>query len=211
MSKRPIAVQPVNKGLRRRASLPAQPIPGSMASPGKLACVASNKYVNGMPLYRQAQDLKRLGLPLSVSTLARWMIKAGVLIQPLINLLGERMLIYDIISMDETRCQVLKEPGRSVQSQSFMWCRRGSPPDEPIILFDYSPSRFQQVPIDLLGDYSGYLQVDAYGDYNKLIRVGCWAHVMVKFKDAYKVQAKLKRKKTSLMLQAVKQIRVICH
>ena len=58
------------------------------------------------------------------------------------------------------------------------------------------------VAIDLLGDYSGYLQVDGYDSYNKvcndnaLIRVGCWAHVIRKFKEAYKVQAKLKLKKT---------------
>ena len=71
------------------------------------------------------------------------------------------------------------------------------------------------MPIQLLGDYSGYLQVDGYDGYNKvcednaLIRVGCWAHVIRKFKEAYKVQAKLKLKKTPLTLQAIKQIRAL--
>ena len=199
----------------KAAKLPPQPIPGSMASPGAIACVVGNKYVNGTPLYRQEKDLQRHGLPITRSTLASWMIKAGILIQPLINLMNDRLLIYDIVMMDETRCQVLKEPGKTPQSRSYMWCRRGGPPDNEIILFDYAPSRSQQVPIDLLGDYSGYLQVDAYGGYNKvikdnkLIRVGCWAHVMVKFKDAYKVQAKLKRKKTSLTAQAIKFIKAL--
>ena len=203
-----------NQGIKA-AKLPPQPIPGSMASPGTIASIVAGKYVNGMPLYRQAQELKRLDIPISVSTLARWMIKAGTLIQPLINLLGERQLIYDIVCMDETQCQVLKESGRLPQSQSFMWVRRGGPPDNPIILFDYSPTRSRQVPVDLLDDYSGYLQVDAYDGYNKvvrdndLIRVGCWGHVMVKFKDTYKVQAKLKRKKTSLTRQAIKIIKAL--
>ena len=203
-----------NQGIKA-ATLPPQPIPGSIASPATIAHIVVAKYVNSMPLYRQAQDFKRLEIPLTCSTLARWMIKAGILIQPLINLLNDQLLIYDIITMDETRCQVLKEPGKTPQSQSTMWCHRGGPPDNEIILFDYSPRRTQTVPIDLLGDYSGYLQVDGYDSYNKvcadngLIRVGCWAHVIRKFKEAYKVQAKLKLKKTPLTLQAIKQIRAL--
>ena len=34
----------------------------------------------------------------------------GILVQPLINLLRDRFLEYDIIQMDETTVQVLKEP-----------------------------------------------------------------------------------------------------
>ena len=199
----------------KAAKLPPQLIPGSVASPGAIACVVGNKYVNGTPLYRQEKDLQRHGLPITRSTLASWMIKAGILIQPLINLMNDRLLIYDIVMMDETRCQVLKESGKTPQSQSYMLCRRGGPPDQTIILFDYAPTRSQQIPIDLLGDYSGYLQVDGYAGYNKvikdngLIRVGCWSQVMVKFKDAYKVQAKLKRQKTSLTAQAIKFIKAL--
>ena len=105
----------------KTAPLPAQPIPGSIASPGTLAHLAVNKYINGMPLYRQESEFKRLDIPLTRSTLAAWMIKAGLLVQPLINLLRETMLDYDVLQMDETRCQVLKEPGKTPQSQSYMW------------------------------------------------------------------------------------------
>ncbi len=80
-----------------------------------------------MPLYRQETEFKRLDIPLTRSTLATWMIKAGILVQPLINLLRETMLDYDVLQMDETRCQVLKEPGKTPQSQSYMWVQRGGP------------------------------------------------------------------------------------
>ena len=70
-----------------------------------------------------------------------WMIKSGLLIQPLINLLRETMLDYDVLQMDETRYQVLKEPGKTPQSQSYMWVQRGGPPGRPIIMFDYAPTR----------------------------------------------------------------------
>ena len=203
------------KQVIKAARLPPQPIPGSIASPGTLACVTTGKYVNGVPLYRQEQDLKRHCIPVTRSTLAFWMIKAGVLVQPLFNLLNDRLLSYDIINMDETRCQVLKEPGKDPQSQSYMWVRRGGPPDQMIILFDYAPARSQQVPIDLLGEYAGYLQTDGYDGYNKICnqnqidQLGCWAHVRNKFDQAFKAQKQLKLKKTTLTTQALNRIRLL--
>ena len=177
--------------------------------------MTTGKYVNCVPLYRQEQDLKRHGIPITRSTLAFWMIKSGLLVQPLFNLMDDRLLSYDIINMDETRCQVLKEPGKDPQSQSFMWVRRGGPPDKTIILYDYAPTRSQQVPIDLLGDYAGYLQTDGYDGYNKvcnqnaIIQLGCWAHVRNKFDQALKAQKQLKLKKTTLTVQALNRIRLL--
>ena len=84
--------------------------------------------------------------------------------------------------MDETRLQVLKEPGRRAESQSYLWVQRGGPPDHPILLYDYAPSRSQRVPIRLLDGFSGYLLFDGYEAYGKvcaeygLTAVGCWAH-----------------------------------
>lgn len=98
--------------------------------------------------------------------------------------------------MDETTIQVLREEGRKPQSKSFLWVRRGGPPDQPIILFDYDPSRSQDVPIRLLDGFAGYLQVDGYDGYNKvcatpvITRVGCMAHARRKFDEALKSQRK---------------------
>ena len=197
--------------------MPAQPIPKSMASPGTLAHVATAKYVDGLPLYRQEQQLKRIGVDLPRSTLAHWMVKAGHLVQPLINLLRDRLLSHDIIAMDETRLQVLKEPGRRPQSQSYLWVQRGGPPDHPIVLYDYDPSRSQQVPIRLLDDFSGYLQTDAYEGYNAVINrngitpLGCWAHVRRKFDEALKTQAGMtpEKREASLAAQALRNIQAL--
>ena len=197
------------------ATLPAQAIPGSIASAGTLAHVTVNKYINGMPLYRQEKEFERLKIPLTRSSLALWMVKAGLLIQPLINLLREGMLAYDSLQMDETRCQVLKEPGKTPQSQSYMWVQRGGPPDKPIILFDYAPSRSQEVPVELLSDYAGYLQIDGYEGYNKVIAnndiipLGCMAHVRRKFDEALKTQGKLKNRQVSLAQQAMLRIQLL--
>ena len=49
----------------------------------------------------------------------------GQLLQPLINLLRDHLLEYDIVQMDETTVQVLKEPGKTAQSKSYLWLQRG--------------------------------------------------------------------------------------
>jgi transposase len=183
----------------RTALLPGQPIPKSMASPGLLAHIAVSKYQDALPLYRQEQILQRIGVDIPRATLANWMIRCGQLIQPLINLLRDQLLAYDLVQMDETTVQVLKEPGKAAQSTSYLWLQRGGPPEEQVILFDYDPSRSQTVPKALLEGFAGYLQTDGYSGYhgvvavNSLIHVGCMAHARRRFSEAVKGQGKNKR------------------
>jgi transposase len=108
--------------------------------------------------------------------------KKPPVIQPLINLMRDRLLAYDILQMDETTVQVLKEPGKSAQSKSYLWVQRGGPPEHPLILYDYDPSRGQAVPQRLLEGFAGFLQTDGYEGYNAVVagseitHLGCWAH-----------------------------------
>lgn len=128
------------------------------------------------------------------------MIRVGELVQPLINLLRDTLLGYDIIQMDETTLQVLKELGKSATSKSYMWVQKGGPPDASLILYDYDPSRSQNVPLRLLDGFQGYLQTDGYDGYAAvcappdIIRVGCWAHARRKFDEAVKAQGTHKPK-----------------
>src|SRR5690606_28974600 len=160
------------------------------------AHVAVSKYTDALPLYRQEQILQRIGVDIPRATLSNWMIRAGALIEPLINLLRDTVLGYDIVSMDETPVQVLKEPGRAAQSKSYIWVQRGGPPDRSVILYDYDPSRGGAVPKRLLAGYTGYLQTDGYEGYksvvqeNGIVHVGCLAHARRRFVDAVKAQGK---------------------
>ena len=45
----------------RIAPMPKLPVPKSIATPSLLAQVATSKYVDGLPLYRQGEDLRPLG------------------------------------------------------------------------------------------------------------------------------------------------------
>jgi len=182
----------------KTAPLPAQPIPKSMASPGLLAHITVSKYQDALPLYRQETILQRIGVELPRATLANWMMRTGHLVQPLINLLQDKLLSYDILQMDETTVQVLKESGKKAQSKSYLWLQRGGPPEHPVVLYHYDPGRGAGVATRLLEGFKGYLQTDGYDGYNAVVasnhltHVGCMAHARRRFSDAVKAQGRNK-------------------
>ena len=187
----------------KTAPLPPQPIPKSNATPGLLAHIAVAKYQYGLPLHRQEHMLERMGVKLGRHTLAGWMIKCGELLQPLRNLFDERLREVPILHCDETPIQVLKEPERPAQSKSYMWVRVADPPDGPIVLFDYAPSRSGATAGELLSGFQGYLQTDDYSAYHAMGRsegvthLGCWAHARRKFVEAQRATAKKGKKNHS--------------
>ena len=197
------------------APMPPQPIPKSNASPGLLAYIVIAKFLDGLPLYRLANIFARFGVDLGRGTMAGWMIRMGDLIVPLINRMNETQLSYDILQMDETTVQVLKEPGRAATSKSYMWVRRGGPPSRPIILFDYDASRSGAVPFRLLSDFKGTLQTDGYEGYaataarDDIVHVGCLAHARRKFDEAVKAQVKNKTGRGGLARQGFDLIQKI--
>lgn len=181
------------------AALPQQPLPKSNASPDFLAMLLITKYIDGLPLARFEYVLDRHGVKVPRQTLARWVIGAGNLLQPLHNLMRDTLLDGPFMHMDETVVQVLKEKGKSPTSNSYMWVQAGGPPDKPVVIYDYDPSRGGAVPTRLLLGYQGYLMTDGYDGYNALAKTDgiehlvCWAHVRRKFVEATRVQPKGKK------------------
>jgi transposase len=194
------------------APMPPQPIPKSNASPALLAFIATGKFLDGLPLYRQTRQFDRIGVNLPRATLANWMVRCGKLIQPLINLMQEQLISYAIQQIDETTVQVLKEAGKAASTKSYMWVQRGGPPTAAVILFTYASSRSQSVAEQRLEGYQGYLQTDGYAGYANvcaqtgLRQLGCWAHVRRKFDEAIKAQGKQPLNPNSLAHQALQMI-----
>jgi transposase len=196
------------------APLPPQPIPKSNASPGLLAHIAVSKYQDALPLYRQERILQRIGVDIPRATLANWMIAVGMLVQPLINLLRDKLIGYDILGMDETPIQVLKEPDRPATSKSYIWVQRGGPPHQTVVLFHYDPSRGQAVAKELLAGYQGFVHVDGFEAYetvasqqSEITLVGCWAHARRKFDEALKAQGKKTHAKAGKAMMGMNYIR----
>lgn len=172
------------------AQRPARAIPYGIGSPSSVAYVMEQKYVMGVPLYRQEQQWKRQDIPLSRQTMANWVIHcAEQWLAPVYDLLRLRLLEQDIIMADESSLQVLKEPGRSPQSTSYMWLYRSGRYAESIVLYEYKPSRGQENPKAFLEGFEGFLITDGYAGYNSVqnvTRVGCWSHARRYFDEAVK-------------------------
>jgi len=173
------------------ASAPKALLPKSMVSAELLAYIMSQKFVNAIPLYRQEQEFKRLGAILSRQNLSNWIIKGSRLLEPLLKALKQELLTRPLLHADETTLEVLCEPGRPAQTDSYMWVYRTSGDAEhPIVLYDYQEGRSGQFAKNYLAGFSGYLHTDGWKGYQKVEEAGvtlcgCWAHARRKFHEAF--------------------------
>ena len=178
-------------------------IPGSFATPEAIAHIMTQKFVMGSPLYRQEQEINRKGIHLSRQTMSNWILRATEdYLTPVYEQLHKELLKRDVLHADETTLQVLHEPGKKPQSDSYMWLYRTSgDTDRPIVLYEYQPGRGAKHPKEFLAGYKGYLHTDGYAGYHDLGEditvVGCWAHARRKFDEAVKSLPKGKTKGSS--------------
>jgi transposase len=174
-----------------KPEVPEPVVKRGLASPSSAAHVMYEKFVNAMPLYRQAKNWETFGVQISRATLANWIIyTSNHWLLPLWDAFKAILLKSHVILADETTCQVLKEPGKTPQSKSQMWvyCTGKVAKPPPIVLFEYQPSRAGDHPKAFLeGAKDYYLLTDGYSGYNAVenaIRCCCWAHLRRKFNDA---------------------------
>lgn len=177
------------------APVPAAVIDGGLATPGLLAWVATCKYADHLPLYRIEQLAARQEVPLSRSTLADWMGRIGVALQPLADRLAEWLRQEDTLHGDETPVAQL-DPGGGKTKRAYLWAYRnnvlsGGP---PMVVFDYQASRSGHHASAFLEDWCGRLMVDDYAGYKGLFKsgiteLGCWAHARRKFFELHAANA----------------------
>ena len=165
-------------------------LPGSFASAEAVAYLATQKFVMYSPLYRLEQEFNRQGLKLSRQTMSNWLLNTSEKwLRPVYDVLREQLCRELVLHADETTLQVLKEPGRSSTSKSYMWLYRTSGcAKQAVVLYEYQSTRKAEHAEAFLKGFSGWLHADGYQGYHKLpenIRVvGCWAHARRKFDEA---------------------------
>lgn len=175
-----------------KASAPAPLISGSLASPSAVAHIAAQKYVNGMPLYRQEKELAYDGVALSRQTMANWLIYcAENYLSAVYSLMKASLLKEEVLHADETPVQVLHEPGRAAQSKSYEWLYRTSGCSrQPVVIYEYQQTRGHEHPELFLKDFRGWLHTDGWQAYHKLPEgitvAGCWFHARQYWENLYK-------------------------
>lgn len=148
-----------------KADMPEPVIKGGFASPETIAHIAVQKFMMASPLYRQEQEWKQNGILLSRQTMSNWLIKAcDNWLEPIYEEMKRRLCERDVLHGDETVLQVLKEPGKTAQSKSYMWLYRTSgEAKHQIVIYDYQPDRKHIHPEKFLKNFKGYLHTD-YSD-----------------------------------------------
>jgi transposase len=170
------------------AELPNLPIPKGNAGPGFLAQITISKFVDHLPLYRQAQIYKRNGLAIAESTLNGWFSATAMAIIPVHGALKKRVLSADYLMADETPIPVLTRDKPGATHKGYYWVYYA--PVEKLVLFDYRKSRSREGPDEMLEHFNGYLQSDGYEAYTNLknqaniILLACMAHARRYFDKA---------------------------
>jgi transposase len=182
------------------APVPVQLIPKSIASAGLIAHILTAKFTDFLPFYRQERQFTRLGADICRTSMCRWTMRVAEACIPLKNMLRQEILSGPLINADETRLQVLKEPGRSAQTESYMWVFRGGNLAAPSLYFHYSQTRAASVAEDFFDKYKGVVQTDGYSSYyfldneDDIAHIGCFAHARRKFVEAKKARGKGSKK-----------------
>ena len=175
------------------APVPAAVIDGGLAAPGLISWVLTSKFADHLPLYRLEQIAARSGVNLARSTLAHWVGRYGVALQPLVDRLSELLKTRTVLHADETPVQQLA-PGKGKTERAYLWAYCSSEfeepdgadpgadpppppqpppqpqpqPQPPIVVFDYQPGRAGAHARAFLKDWSGHLMVDDYVGYKAL-------------------------------------------
>lgn len=181
-----------------QAPMPAvTPVEGSVASASLIASIMDRKYRLAMPICRIAADLDEgHGLGIGRNTMARWVIECWRRWLSLVYaLMRERLMAMPAVHCDETRIQVLKEPGRGPRTLSWAWMFCSPERELPIYVIKYDPSRGADVPDGFFDpDWEGTIVCDGHSAYGSLLRrrggairrVSCLTHIRRYFIDAAK-------------------------
>lgn len=168
------------------AELPERPIPRSVAGPGLIAHVITQKFADHLPLHRQQGIFKRHGVHLPRSTLASLVQGGATLLSRIVDAMWQHARQSAAwLAVDATGVLVL----------AAEQCRRGHfwvvVAQRDHVLFRYTRRHDGSVPAELLGGFSGYVIADASSVYHELYRseqavveVACWAHARRRFFDA---------------------------
>ncbi|SIT20692.1 Transposase [Thalassolituus maritimus] len=170
--------------------VPPQVIDKGIPAPGLLAQVLVAKYGDHLPLYRQERIFARAGVEPARSTLADWVGRCGVALQPLVDRLRELLHQQDVLHADETPVSML-EPGKKKTHKAYVWAYTSTAFLQlNAVIYDFAPGRSGEGARSFLCDWQGKLVCDDFSGYKAsfrggIVEIGCMAHACRKFFDLH--------------------------
>jgi transposase len=176
---------PAEQRLQTAGPAEVGPLARGLCGPGLLAHVLTAKFADHTPLHRLAGQLARCGVAVARSTLGDWLAGAADLLEPLYQLMHQRLRLSRVIHGDDTSVK-LRVAGAERTRKAHLWVGIGEA-DYPYVVFDFTADYTAAGPERFLEGYRGYLQADALAQYEGLYgedqvqHVCCWAHARRKF------------------------------
>lgn len=144
--------------------------------------VATDKYLNHLPLDRQRRMMLQQGLLIDTQTLWDQLFALYGLLEPSYDALLGRILDRPQVGADETWWRLMDRKGGK---KWWDWCLA----TDDAVYHRLHPSREAKVVEELLAGYNGIVMSDGFAAYETLTRAGpagcrcahCWAHVRRKF------------------------------
>lgn len=173
-----------------QAPVPAQVIDKGIPTNGLLAHVLVAKFADHLPLYRQESIFGRAGYAIARSTLAEWVGRCGVALQPLVNALREELIKEAILHADETPVPMLA-PGKKKTHQAYVWAYASTQQSAlRAVIYEFAPSRAGRHARAFLEGWQGKLVCDDFAGYKAgfeqgMTEIACWAHARRKFYDLH--------------------------
>lgn len=167
-----------------------QVIDKGMPTAGLLAQVLVAKYGDHLPLYRQEKIFARAGVELARSTLADWVGRCGVALQPLVDAMRECLHQQAVLHADETPVAMLS-PGKKTTHKAYVWAYTSTPfADLNVVVYDFAENRSGENARQFLQGWKGKLVCDDFSGYKASFRggiteIGCMAHARRKFFDLH--------------------------
>jgi transposase len=173
---------------------PASVLGKSVADVSLLACLAIDKFLFHLPLYRQHQRMAAAGVRLARSTLTGLVHRSGDLLQPIFEAQWASVLESNVVAMDETPIKAGRKH-RGKMKTGYFWPIYG---DRDEIVFPFSDSRSGQMLDEALDGYQGVLLTDGYAPYelyaarvNEIVHAQCWSHTRRQFLKAENIEPEL--------------------
>lgn len=178
------------------APAPPKLVPGGRYAPEFAVEVAISKYLDHLPLERQARIMERQGLAVTSQTLWDQIDALARVLEPSYQALLPRVLASPVVGADETHWQLMQPQGGT--SRWWVWCVAS----REAVFYRLCGTRATKEAQALLAGYRGVILCDGYTAYETLARAGpragptlahCWAHVRRKFvecEESYPEEAK---------------------
>jgi transposase len=132
-----------------------------------LAEVIVGKFLDHLPLHRQAARIARAGVTVAESTLGDWMKRSATVLTPLYRLMLERVRECPVIWSDDTRSRFAK-PGERTMPNGHFWAAIGDA-TAPYTVFHFTTGYDAATgPDQFLEGFRGYVHADCLAQYNHL-------------------------------------------